>query len=115
VAITTVAKLIRTARNIHSQKEFAQILGVKQSSISRYERGKANPSVHVIEHCMRLVHSEGAELIPTADELAVKVKTGLAEADQGRLRLALERLIEVLAKDRLKNSTTDGLSQLNKN
>ena len=104
-----MAKLIRTARNEHSQKEFAQKLGVKQSSISRYESGKVNPSVQVIEHCMRLVHSEGAELIPTADELAVKVKTGLADADQGKLRLALERLIEVLAKDRVEDSTADRL------
>jgi len=107
VAITTVAKLIRAARNEHSQKEFAQRLGVKQSSISRYESGKVNPSVHVIEHCMRLVHSEGNELIPSADELAIKVKVGLAKADQGRLRLALERLIEVLAKDRVENSIGD--------
>jgi thioredoxin-like negative regulator of GroEL len=52
---------------------------------------------------MRLVHSEGIELIPTADELAIKIKAGLAEAGQGRLRLALERLIEVLAKDRADN------------
>ena len=99
VGITTVAKLIRTARSELSQKEFAHLLGVKQSSISRYESGKVNPSVQVIEHCMRLVHTEGNELIPTADELALKVKKGLAEADQGKLRLALEKLIEVLAKD----------------
>jgi thioredoxin-like negative regulator of GroEL len=52
---------------------------------------------------MRLVHSEGTELIPTADELALKIKAGLAEAGQGRLRLALERLIEVLTKDRVVN------------
>lgn len=109
MSITTVAKLIRTARNEHSQKEFAQKLSVKQSSISRYESGKVNPSVQVIEHCMRLVYSEGTELIPTADQLAVKIKTRLAEADQGRLRLALERLIEVLAKDRVEDSTVDGL------
>ena len=109
MSITTVAKLIRTARNEHSQKEFAKKLGVKQSSISRYESGKVNPSVQVIEHCMRLVHSEGTELIPTADELAVKVKTGLAEADQGKLRLALGRLIEVLTKNRVEDSTTDRL------
>ena len=109
MAITTVAKLIRTARNEHSQKEFAQKLGVKQSSISRYESGKVSPSVQVIEHCMRLVHTEGTELIPTADELAIKVKTGLSEAYQGKLRLALERLIEVLAKDRAEDSIVDGL------
>ncbi|TFH10435.1 MAG: XRE family transcriptional regulator, partial [Nitrosomonadales bacterium] len=76
MSITTVAELIRTARNEYSQKEFAQKLGVKQSSISRYESGKVNPSVNVIEHCMRLVHSEGTELTPTADELATKIKTG---------------------------------------
>ena len=107
MAITTVAKLIRAARNEHSQKEFAQRLGVKQSSISRYESGKVNPSVHVIEQCMHLVHSEGTELIPTADELATKVKVGLAEADQGRLRLALEKLIEVLSKERIENPIAD--------
>lgn len=104
--IPTIAKLIRTARNGQSQKDFAQKLGVKQSSISRYESGKVNPSVNVIEHCMRLVHSEGAELIPTAEELAVKVKTGLAEVEQGRVRLALERLIEALA-----NNPTEGSAQ----
>lgn len=110
MGITSVAKLIRTARNEHSQKEFAQILGVKQSSISRYESGKVNPSVHVIEHCMRIVHTERIELIPTADELAVKVKKGLAEADQGKLRLALEKLIEVLSRDHSGDSGVSSLS-----
>ncbi|MBL80200.1 MAG: transcriptional regulator [Nitrosomonadaceae bacterium] len=100
MSITTIAKLIRAARNKHSQKEFAQKLGVKQSSISRYESGKVNPSVQVIEHCMRLVHAEEMELIPTADELAIKIKADLAESGQGKLRLALEKLIEVLAQHR---------------
>jgi len=115
VSITTVAELIRTARNEYSQKEFAQKLGVKQSSISRYESGKVNPSVNVIEHCMRLVHSEGTELTPTADELATKIKTGLADADQGQLRLALVRLVEVLSNDCREDHPTDLSSQLNKN
>jgi len=113
VAIITVAKLIRTARNRLSQKEFAQKLGVKQSSVSRYESGKVNPSVNVIEHSMRLVHSENAEFLPTADELAVKVKTGLAKKDQGRLRLALIRLIEVLSNDRVEDRVVTPTSRQN--
>ncbi|MBL8437020.1 MAG: helix-turn-helix transcriptional regulator [Zoogloeaceae bacterium] len=51
VAIMTVADLVRAARNGRSQKEFAHELGVRQSSISRYESGKASPPVPVIEHC----------------------------------------------------------------
>tara|TARA_Y100001936_G_C16077507_1_gene675093 strand:- start:2031 stop:2387 length:357 start_codon:yes stop_codon:yes gene_type:complete len=104
VSITTIAKLIRAARNNHSQKDFAKKLGVKQSSISRYESGKVSPSVQVIEHCMRLVHTEETELVPTADELAIKIKAELAESRQGKLRLALEKLIEVITKDKRDNS-----------
>ncbi|MFZ5615258.1 MAG: helix-turn-helix domain-containing protein [Pseudomonadota bacterium] len=96
VAITTVAELVRAARSGRSQKEFARELGVRQSSVSRYESGRANPPVRVIEHCMRLVHSTGHEPAPTADELAAKVRTELAAPDLGEVRLALARLIDTL-------------------
>lgn len=96
VAITTVAELVRTARNGRSQKEFARELGVRQSSVSRYESGRVNPPVTVIEHCMRQVHSTGTESAPTADELAAKVRTDLADSDLGDVRLALARLIATL-------------------
>ena len=107
VTITTIAKLIRAARNKHSQKEFAQKLGVKQSSISRYESGKVSPSVQVIEYCMHLVHTQETELIPTADDLAIKIKESLAKSGHGKLRLALEKLIEVISKDPVDNSTVN--------
>ncbi len=100
VAITTVVELVRTARNGRSQKEFARELGVRQSSVSRYESGRANPPVKVIEHCMRLVHSTGTESAPTADELAAKVRTELADSDLGEVRLVLARLIDTLARER---------------
>lgn len=96
MAITTVAELVRAARSGRSQKEFARELGVRQSSVSRYESGRANPPVRVIEHCMRLVHSTGHEPAPTADELAAKVRTELAAPDLGEVRLALARLIDTL-------------------
>lgn len=99
VAITTVADLVRAARNGRSQKEFACELGVRQSSISRYESGKASPPVPVIEHCMRLVHSNSREPIPTADELATKVRTVLADTSLGQFRLLISKLIDTLASE----------------
>lgn len=99
VAITTVADLVRAARNGRSQKEFAHELGVRQSSISRYESGKASPPVSVIEHCMRLVHSDSRESIPTADELAIKVRTALADTSLGQFRLLISKLIDTLTNE----------------
>lgn len=99
MAITTVAELVRAARNGRSQKEFARDLGVRQSSVSRYESGRANPPVKVIEHCMRLVHTTGIESAPTADELAAKVRTELADSDLSEVRLALARLIDTLTSE----------------
>jgi transcriptional regulator with XRE-family HTH domain len=99
VVITTVAELVRTARNDRRQEDFARELGVRQSSVSRYESGRANPPVRVIEHCMRLVHSTGHELAPTADELAAKVRIELADSDLGEVRLVLARLIDTLASE----------------
>lgn len=106
VAITTVADLIRAARNGRSQKDFARELGVRQSSISRYESGKASPPVPVIEHCMRLVHSDGRESIPTADELATKVRTALADTSLGQFRLLISKLIDTLASEYAQASAT---------
>ncbi|WP_201345175.1 helix-turn-helix transcriptional regulator [Thiohalobacter sp. COW1] len=99
MAITTVAELVRTARNGRSQKDFAREIGVGQSMVSRYESGRASPPVKVIEHCMRLVHARGVETAPTADELAAKVLTELANSDLGEVRLALARLIDTLASE----------------
>jgi DNA-binding transcriptional LysR family regulator/transcriptional regulator with XRE-family HTH domain len=52
----TIGEIIRKARNGRSQKAFADLLGVRQSSVSRYESGKASPPASVIDACMRLVH-----------------------------------------------------------
>lgn len=100
MAITSIPQLIKTARNSRSQAEFAHELGVKQSTLSRYEKGEANPKAHVIEHCMHLVHwgNQGSE--PTVDELAEKVKTRLGRIDQAPLRVALSKLIDGLVTEK---------------
>lgn len=52
----TIGEIVRAARNGRSQKAFAELLGVKQSSVSRYESGRASPPTAVIDACMQLVH-----------------------------------------------------------
>lgn len=94
MAISTVGELIRAARNGRSQKEFATLLGVKQSSVSRYESGRANPPVSIIEQCMHLVHMRELPETPTADELAERVRTELAGPGYDQVRSALHRLMD---------------------
>lgn len=94
MTISTVGDLIRAARTGRSQKEFADLLGVKQSSVSRYEGGKASPPVSVIEHCMRLVHTQADDAAPTADQLADRVRVVLADPALGQVRSALSRLVD---------------------
>lgn len=100
MAITSIPQLVKMARNGRSQSEFASELGVKQSTLSRYEKGEANPKTHVIEHCMHLVHWEYQDKELSVDELADKVRTQLGREDQSHLRTALSRLIDGLLADK---------------
>lgn len=99
MSISTVGDLIRTARNGRSQKEFAEFLGVKQSSVSRYENGKANPPIKVIEHCMRLVHATEGDAPPTAEQLADRIRVALADPDLGQVRSALCHLVDAFVSE----------------
>jgi len=95
--INTVGQLVRAARKAHSQQEFADMLGVKQSSISRYESGKASPPISVIEQCMRLVHIDDTDAGPTADQLAERVRQVFAEPGLQDVRSALSNLVNAFA------------------
>lgn len=94
MTIDTVGDLVRLARNGLSQKDFAALLGVKQSSVSRYESGKSSPPIGVIEHCMRMVHNQAEA--PTADQLAERIRTELAAPSLTEARSALSRLVDAL-------------------
>lgn len=105
MTITTIPQLIKAARNGRSQAEFANELGVRQSTLSRYERGDANPKANVIEQCMHLVHWAGKENEPSADELANKIRVLLGRDDQVMLRAMLSKLIDGLAAEKKPPST----------
>jgi LysR family transcriptional regulator, nitrogen assimilation regulatory protein len=71
----TIGEIIRTARNGRSQKAFADLLGVKQSSVSRYESGRASPPAAVIDACMQLVHQLNDENPHTPRDAAAHTRT----------------------------------------
>ena len=104
-SISSVGELVRAARNSRSQKDFAMLLGVKQSSVSRYESGKASPPISVIEHCMRLVHTAGSDAAPTAEQLADRVRVALADPDLAQVRAALSRLVDAFVSDHAQTRT----------
>ena len=96
MTITNIPQLIKTARNGRSQAVFADLLGVRQSTLSRYERGAANPKTTVIEQCMHMVHWLGREIEPSADELADKIRVLLGGDDRAMLRVTLSKIIDGL-------------------
>lgn len=109
--ISSVGELVRIARNGRSQKDFADLLGVKQSSVSRYESGKASPPISVIEHCMRLVHSNGQDESPSAEQLAERVRVALADPELSQVRSALSRLVDAFASEHAQTRTTGAAPQ----
>lgn len=50
-------ELIKMARGSLSQREFAEVLGVDKSCLSRYENGKLGAPVTVINKCLLRVAS----------------------------------------------------------
>lgn len=72
---------------------------MKQSSVSRYESGKASPPIRVIEQCMQVVYAANAEDTPTANQLAERIRAALADPDLRQARLALSRLVDAFVSE----------------
>ena len=50
---TSQGELIRSARGDRTQKEFAQLLGIDRTCLSRYESEALGAPTAVINHCLR--------------------------------------------------------------
>ena len=111
VAFESVEEIIRAARNGRSQKEFADLLQVDQSMVSKYERGKASPPISVINRCMHLVHTAEGEAAPSAEQLAERVRVTLSDPDLGQVRFALSRLVDAFASEHAQTRTTGAAPQ----
>lgn len=111
MAFESVEDLIKTARNGRSQKEFADLLEVDQSMVSKYERGKASPPISVINRCMRLVHTAEGETAPSAEQLAERVRLTLSDPELGQVRSALSRLVDAFASEHAQTRSTGAAPQ----
>ena len=111
MAFESVEELIRAARNGRSQKEFADLLKVDQSMVSKYERGKASPPIGVINRCMRLVHTAEGEAAPSAEQLADRVRESLADPKLSQVRSALSRLVDAFGSENAKTRSSDAAPQ----
>jgi hypothetical protein len=56
---TTQSALIKLARGSQSMTEFAQVLGVHRSSVSRYESEAIGAPPRVINHCLSAIAARG--------------------------------------------------------
>jgi len=93
----SVADLIRDARNGRTQAEFAAVLGVSQSQLSRYERGEYDPPARVINACMREAHIGNGASAPSVDDLAQRVRMTLASPGKAQVRSAIAGLLAIFA------------------
>ncbi len=55
---STQGELIRHARGSLTQDEFARILGVDRTCLSRYEREKLGAPVKVLNHCLSAIAAQ---------------------------------------------------------
>jgi len=86
---TSQGELVRTARGIRTQAQFAKLLGCDRSCLSRYEREQLGAPPAVISQCLRIVAS-----IASGREGAQRLH-GRALAQARRLVAELELLEEV--------------------
>ncbi|NOU14655.1 MAG: helix-turn-helix transcriptional regulator [Methylococcaceae bacterium] len=106
--ISSVSELVRLARNGQSQEQFAKELGVRQSSISRYESGSVNPPARVIDHCMHLINQSEIKTAPSAEELASKILNHLLGIGAADARLVLDKVIDTLIANQSNIKPTKG-------
>lgn len=98
--LSSVRDIIRAARDRRSQAKLAEDLEITQSTVSRYENGKANPPAAVLEYCMRLVHDPEFDDSPSAEHIAVRVRREFGGAEQREIRILISRLLDALAPNR---------------
>lgn len=64
---TRQSELIRQARGPRSQAEFAKLLGVDRSCLSRYEREQLGAPTSVINHCLGAITAQSIPHVAEVD------------------------------------------------
>src|SRR2546427_12212887 len=64
---TRQSELIRQARGQRTQAEFAKLLGVDRSCLSRYEREQLGAPTSVINHCLGAIAAQSRSPVAEVD------------------------------------------------
>lgn len=96
----TVAGLIRQARGNRRQEDFAELIGVDQTLVSKYENSRANPPPHVIEKCWAMVEETERKRDVSAVEIARRVQAELAVPELAPIRKAFAYVLDSVGRQR---------------
>ena len=93
----TVRGIIRTARGTRTQQTYAAELGIRQDLLCKYEKGRVNPPVEIIERCMREVHQLQQRQTPSANAIAKRIRADLSTPEMEPIRATIANLLDTLS------------------
>lgn len=96
----TVAGLIRQTRGNRRQEDFAPLIGVDQTLLSKYENGRANPPAHVIERCMAIAEEDEKRRDISVSEIAHRIRAELAAPELAPIRKAFSYMLDSVGRRR---------------
>jgi hypothetical protein len=79
--------------------------------VSKYECGKVNPPIRIINLCMQMVHAADGETALSAEQLANRVRESLADPKMGPARSAISRLVDAFASENAQARTSGAAPQ----
>src|SRR5579859_5097927 len=98
-SIKPTSEIVRAARHHSSQKEFAVALGIGQPQLSRYETGRQEPPADVLLSCYKILADRlSRQHIPTADDLAERIRAELAGIKKAAARSLVQGLLDTLGR-----------------
>ena len=95
----SVKEIVRNARGSHTQIEFANILSTKQSLISKYESGKANPPAFIINECIQIIHKMNNSDDINISSLEIKMRRVLSGDSQAAARKAFAIILDSISEN----------------
>lgn len=90
----TVRGLIRKARGKLTQEAFANMLGVDQTRICKYEKGLAAPPSRIIETCMTIIKETERDGDISSGEIAKRIKKELSGPEFASIRKAFTIILD---------------------
>lgn len=91
---TSQGQLIRTARGQQSQVEFAKLLKVNRSSLSRYESEQLGAPTSVLNYCLRAVVGAAAkDVLPDTpvQRALLLARQAVSELEQAEAKPSIKR------------------------